>query len=117
MSDIMRIQPFATQLRRILKEYEANSSIFGIHKSFFYAPAPDARFATPDVYGQYLATEGFGPRGVVPRAQQIGQVVQRLDGFQVLIAVQAPADGKRLPQHRLRLVLRSLYAQHDGQVV
>ena len=26
MSDIMRIQPFATQLRRILKEYEANSS-------------------------------------------------------------------------------------------
>ena len=60
MSDIMRIQPFATQLRRILKEYEANSSIFGIHKSFFYTPAPDARFATADVYGQYLATP-IGP--------------------------------------------------------
>jgi putative selenate reductase len=60
MSEIMRIQPFATQLRRILKEYQATDSIFGIHKSFFYTPRPDARFATADVYGQYLATP-IGP--------------------------------------------------------
>lgn len=65
MSDYLMIQPFAVQLRRILKEYEANGSIFGIHKSFFYTPKPDApmpgiAFAVPNVYGKYLATP-IGP--------------------------------------------------------
>ena len=60
MSDYLMIQPFAVQLRRILKEYEANGSIFGIHKSLFYTPKPDAPFAVPDVYGKYLATP-IGP--------------------------------------------------------
>lgn len=60
MSDYLMIQPFAVQLRRILKEYEANGSIFGIHKSLFYTPKADAPFAVPDVYGKYLATP-IGP--------------------------------------------------------
>ncbi len=38
MSDYLVIQPFSVQLRRILKEYEATQSIFGIHKSLFYTP-------------------------------------------------------------------------------
>ncbi len=42
MSDYLMIQPFAVQLRRILKEYEATQSIFGIHKSLFYTPQADA---------------------------------------------------------------------------
>lgn len=60
MSDYLMIQPFAVQLRRILKEYETNGSIFGIHKSLFYTPKADAPFAVPDVYGKYLATP-IGP--------------------------------------------------------
>ncbi len=60
MSDYLMIQPFAVQLRRILKEYEATQSIFGIHKSLFYTPQADVRFAVPDVYGKYLATP-IGP--------------------------------------------------------
>lgn len=60
MSDYLMIQPFAVQLRRILKEYEANGAIFGIHKSLFYTPQPDAPFAVPDVYGRYLGTP-IGP--------------------------------------------------------
>ncbi len=60
MSDYLMIQPFAVQLRRILKEYEATQSIFGIHKSLFYTPKADAPFAVPDVYGKHLATP-IGP--------------------------------------------------------
>lgn len=60
MSDYLMIQPFAVQLRRILKEYETNGSIFGIHKSLFYTPKADAPFAVADVYGKYLATP-IGP--------------------------------------------------------
>ncbi len=65
MSDYLMIQPFAVQLRRMLKEYEASGSIFGIHKSLFYTPKADAAmpgiaFAVPDVYGKYLATP-IGP--------------------------------------------------------
>ncbi len=60
MSDYLMIQPFAVQLRRILKEYETTGSIFGIHKSLFYTPKTDAPFAVPDVYGKYLATP-IGP--------------------------------------------------------
>ena len=60
MSDYLIIQPFAVQLRRILKEYEATDSIFGIHKSLFYTPKADAPFVVPDVYGKRLATP-IGP--------------------------------------------------------
>jgi len=56
MSDVMRIQPFATQLARILMEYERNGSIFDIPKSLFYVPTPAAPFAVPNLFGRYLAT-------------------------------------------------------------
>jgi putative selenate reductase len=56
MSDVMRIQPFATQLRRILVEHERSGSIFDIPAWLFYAPAADAPFAVPDLFGKYLAT-------------------------------------------------------------
>jgi len=58
MSDIMRIQPFATQLRRVLMEYEQKGSIFDIHRSLFYTPKADAPFAVPGFRGagKYLAT-------------------------------------------------------------
>jgi putative selenate reductase len=58
MSDIMQIQPFATQLRRILMEYERKGSIFDIHSSLFYTPKADAPFAVSDFRGagNYLAT-------------------------------------------------------------
>ncbi|PKO21272.1 MAG: putative selenate reductase subunit YgfK, partial [Chloroflexi bacterium HGW-Chloroflexi-1] len=60
MSDILRVQPFDLLLRRMLTEYEHNQSIFGIHKSLWYTPRQDAPYATPDLYGQYLATP-IGP--------------------------------------------------------
>jgi putative selenate reductase len=60
MSDYLVIQPFATQLRRILKEYEATRSIFGIHESLFHRPRPAAPYALPDVFGKRLATP-IGP--------------------------------------------------------
>jgi len=56
MSDVMRIQPFVTQLRRILAELERNGSIFDIHRSLFWRPVPDARFAVPALFGTFLAT-------------------------------------------------------------
>ena len=55
MSDELRTQPFAVQLRRIVEEYEATGSIFGIHRSLFWDHR-EAPFATPDVYGRPLAT-------------------------------------------------------------
>jgi putative selenate reductase len=60
MSDLMRVQPFATQLRRILAELERNGSIFDIHRSLFHEPVANARYAVPDLFGKYLATP-FGP--------------------------------------------------------
>src|SRR5512136_1781183 len=58
MSDVMRVQPFATQLRRVLMEFEQKGSIFDIHRSLFYTPKADAPFAVPDFRGpgKYLAT-------------------------------------------------------------
>jgi len=56
MSDVMRIQPFATQLRRILVELERNGSIFDIHRSLFWTPAADPPFAVPALFGKFLAT-------------------------------------------------------------
>ena len=56
MSDVMRIQPFATQLRRILAEYTLKRSIFDIHASLFHTPRPDAPYALGDVFGRRLDT-------------------------------------------------------------
>ena len=60
MSEKMNVQPFGTLLRRMLKEYAESGSIFGTHKSLFYTPKPDAPYATPDFFGNYLATP-IGP--------------------------------------------------------
>jgi putative selenate reductase len=55
MSDLMRIQPFGTQFRRILAELAANGSIFDIHRSLFHAPDARAPFGT-SLFGRHLAT-------------------------------------------------------------
>jgi putative selenate reductase len=60
MSEAMRVQPFDVLLNWILKEYEENESIFGIHRSLFYAPQPHAAYATDTMFGHHLATP-FGP--------------------------------------------------------
>ncbi|MCP4538418.1 MAG: putative selenate reductase subunit YgfK [Chloroflexi bacterium] len=60
MSDIMRVQPFNVLLHWILKEFEENQSIFGIHRSLFYTPKADSPYAIEDVFGHYLATP-IGP--------------------------------------------------------
>ena len=59
MSETMKVQPFDVLLNWILKEYEENESIFGIHRSLFYNPKPDAAYAT-EMFGHHLATP-FGP--------------------------------------------------------
>ena len=56
MSDQMRIQPFATQLRRILAELERNGSIFDIPRSLFWTPVAHPPFAVPALFGRFLAT-------------------------------------------------------------
>nr|MBC7244321.1 putative selenate reductase subunit YgfK [Chloroflexota bacterium] len=60
MSDKMRVQPFDVLLRWILKEFEGNQSIFGIHRSLFYIPKKDSLYAVKDMFGHYLATP-IGP--------------------------------------------------------
>ena len=60
MSETMKVQPFDVLLKWILKEYEENESIFGIHRSLFYIPKPDAAYATEDMFGHHLATP-IGP--------------------------------------------------------
>jgi putative selenate reductase len=55
MSDEMKVQPFQVLLKWILKELEANDSIFGIQGSLFYTPRPDAPYAT-EMFGYHLAT-------------------------------------------------------------
>ncbi|HEY3383925.1 MAG TPA: putative selenate reductase subunit YgfK [Vicinamibacterales bacterium] len=52
----MRIQPFSTQLRRILLEYEHAASIFGIPRQLFHTPRPNAPYAVRQLFGKYLAT-------------------------------------------------------------
>src|SRR5512143_19558 len=59
MSDTMKVQPFDVLLKWILQELEQNQSIFGIHRSLFYAPRPDAPYAS-SMFGQRLATP-IGP--------------------------------------------------------
>ena len=58
MSDQMRTQPFETQLRRILAEYESGRSIFAIPSELFYVP--DGKLGVPPLFGKTLATP-FGP--------------------------------------------------------
>jgi putative selenate reductase len=54
MSDAMRIQPFATQLRRILLEFERKQAIFDIPSTLFYPPR--FSFGLPRLFGKDLAT-------------------------------------------------------------
>jgi len=56
MPHTMKVQPFANMLKWILKEYEKNQSIFGIHRSLFYVPFKDSPYAIQDMFGHYLAT-------------------------------------------------------------
>jgi len=60
MSATMKVQPFDVLLRWILRELAERQSIFGLHRSLFYAPPKDSPYATPDMFGQYLATP-IGP--------------------------------------------------------
>ncbi len=52
----MRGQPFATQLRRVLTEYERNGSIFEIPARLFFVPPPDAPYSVDTLFGRPLAT-------------------------------------------------------------
>jgi putative selenate reductase len=56
----MKVQSLGGLLKWILKEYEENQSIFGIHRSLFYRPEKDSPYAIKDMFGQYLATP-IGP--------------------------------------------------------
>ncbi len=67
MSDVMKVQSFEALLNWILKELEANQSIFGIHRSLFYVPREESPYAIPDLFGHYLATP-IGP-GAGPHTQ------------------------------------------------
>lgn len=51
----MRGQPFATQLRRILSEYERNGSIFDIPVRLFFVPPADAPYSVDNLFGRHLA--------------------------------------------------------------
>ncbi len=59
MSDTMKVQPFGVLLNWILNEYRTTQSIFGIHRTLFYTPRPDAPYAS-EMFGQALATP-IGP--------------------------------------------------------
>ncbi len=58
MSDAMRVQPFATQLRRVLREYERKRAIFDTPAPLFHTPT--AGFGVPLLFGKALATP-IGP--------------------------------------------------------
>ena len=60
MSDTMKVQPFDSLFRWILREYEHSGSIFGIHRSLFYTPRADSPVATREFFGRYLVTP-IGP--------------------------------------------------------
>lgn len=59
MSEHMRALPFEVLLDWILKEYESNGSIFGIHQAVFHVPRADDRFSSM-LFGDRLATP-IGP--------------------------------------------------------
>ncbi len=71
MSDILRPQPFGVLLKGILKEYETNGSIFGIHQSFFYTPRVNAPYAVADFFG-----DGSGQRLATPIGPSAGPHTQ-----------------------------------------
>jgi putative selenate reductase len=73
MSDRMNVQSLEVLLDWILKEYEANQTIFGIHRSLFYTPRPDAPYATLNLFGHHLATP-IGP-GAGPHTQLAQNIV------------------------------------------
>jgi len=73
MSDKMNVQSLEVLLNWILKEYETNQAIFGIHRSLFYTPKPDGPYAIPDLFGHYLATP-IGP-GAGPHTQLAQNIV------------------------------------------
>ena len=81
MSDAMRIQPFATQLRRVLMEYEQKGSIFDLHHSLFYTPKADAPFAVPGFRGagKHLATPVGPSAGIRPRTARDPRGLRRDD--------------------------------------
>jgi putative selenate reductase len=54
MSDAMRVQPFAVQLRRVLMEYERRRAIFDIPATLFHVPGRS--FGVPPLFGKILAT-------------------------------------------------------------
>jgi putative selenate reductase len=58
MSDAMRVQPFATQLRRVLVEFKRKRAIFDIPAPLFHAPT--AALGVPPLFGRTLATP-IGP--------------------------------------------------------
>ena len=60
MSDSMKPLPFSVLLHWIVNEYSQRKSIFGIDSTLFYTPAPNHRYAVPDLYGQAVATP-IGP--------------------------------------------------------
>ncbi len=66
MSDLMRPQPLDVLLDRILAELETTGSLFGIHRSLFYAPKEEVPYAT-EMFGHHLATP-IGP-GAGPHTQ------------------------------------------------
>ncbi|HEY73427.1 MAG TPA: putative selenate reductase subunit YgfK, partial [Thermoflexia bacterium] len=59
MSESMNVQPFQVLFDWILKEFEENQSIFGIHRSLFYTPRVDSPYSST-IFGQRLATP-IGP--------------------------------------------------------
>ncbi|RLC70757.1 MAG: hypothetical protein DRI81_18655, partial [Chloroflexi bacterium] len=59
MSESMNVQPFQVLFDWILKEFEENQSIFGIHRSLFYTPRADSPYSST-IFGQRLATP-IGP--------------------------------------------------------
>jgi putative selenate reductase len=56
----MQPLPFEFLVRWILREYSQRESIFGIHRSLFFVPRNTSPYATPDMFGQHLATP-IGP--------------------------------------------------------
>ena len=59
MSDGMRDQPFDVLLNWILREWDENQSVFGIHSALFHIPQPESPYTT-HMFGHHLATP-IGP--------------------------------------------------------
>ena len=66
MSDLMRPRSFSSMLDRMLAELDGSASLFGIHRSLFYTPRPNALYDA-ELFGHHLATP-IGP-GAGPHTQ------------------------------------------------